>query len=98
MRCSMPCLLLVFSLAACTSRARAPEVRIETAPVAVAIGCAVDRPSPVAPLNSRIAPPGWAQLAPGAKARAVQAQAGRRMNHADALDAATSACPAAPAR
>ncbi|MEZ0495386.1 hypothetical protein [Sphingomonas sp. IW22] len=68
-------------------------MRVETAPVAVAVGCVVNRPARVTPLRELVPAAQWAARAPGAKAQAVRAQAGRRMNHADALDAATRACP-----
>jgi hypothetical protein len=46
------------------------------------------------PLASRISPSDWAARAPGAKAQAVRAQTGVRMNYEDRERAATSACPA----
>ena len=99
MRCSMLCIATASSLAlaGCATRLdRTPEVRIETAPVAVAVGCVSGRPAPVTPLNRRVPKAEWDVRAPGAKAQAVRAQAGLRMNHADALQAATSGCPDAP--
>ena len=100
MRYSTRFLTLVFSLAlwGCAHDApiRAPEVRIETAPVAVAVGCVVDRPDPVVPLNQRMTRDEWVARAPGAKAEAIKAQAGRRLNYEDAERAATGRCPDAP--
>jgi hypothetical protein len=71
-----------------------PEVKIEyrTVPVPVSVGCVVDKPAPVRPLNKQIAPEQWETLAPGAKAEAVKAQAGERMNYSDELEASTSGC------
>lgn len=90
-------LVALLLVAGCGGRARpAPEVRIETAPVIVAAGCVRGRPAAIVPLKARIPADEWARRAPGAKARSIEAQAGERMNHADALAAATSGCPVAP--
>lgn len=86
---------LAFSLAVAgcaTAPMAPPEVVIRTAPVAVAVGCVVDRPAPVVPLNQQLTQGQWRARAPGARARTVQAQAGRRLNYEDALRAATAAC------
>lgn len=83
--------LLVF-LGACTPAAREPEIRIETAPVAVTTPCVVNRPEKVVPLKQTIRDAQWAQIPPGAKAQAVKAQAGRWMNYTDKLEAATAGC------
>lgn len=64
-------------------------------PVAVAIGCVKDRPTAPQSLKERISDEEWAMLAPGAMARAVQAQAGDRLNYEDRLEAATKGCRAA---
>lgn len=82
-------------LAAC---AHAPEQKIVLKPVPVAtpVGCVVNRPSPPETLLVRISNEEWAALAPGARARAVEAQAGERMNYQDALAAATSGCKDVP--
>lgn len=71
-----------------------PETRVEykTVSVPVSVGCVVDRPVPVRPLNEQIAPGQWGALAPGAKAEAVKSQAGERMNYSDELEASTSGC------
>lgn len=71
-----------------------PEVRVEyrTVPVPVSVGCVVDRPAPIRPLNEQITPEQWERLAPGAKAEAIRAQAGERMNYSDRLEASTSGC------
>lgn len=98
MRCSMRSITTASSLAllaACAGQApRAePAVEYREAAVPVATGCVVDRPAPVMPLASRVPAAEWARRAPGAKAQAVRAQAGQRLNYEDALRASTSGCP-----
>ncbi|MBB4617896.1 hypothetical protein [Sphingomonas abaci] len=90
-------LALASALSACAGRTPTPEPTIvyRDAPIAVAAGCVVDRPAPVVPLRDRVPPAEWAARAPGAKAQAIAAQAGRRMNHQARTDAATSGCAAA---
>jgi hypothetical protein len=85
-------------LAACTT-ARAPiKPQVEQVPVEVAIpvatGCIATngRPDPIKPLRDQKPLAEWNKLAPGAKAAAIQAQAGIRMNITDLDRAATSAC------
>jgi len=83
------------ALAACAGN---KEIITERVPVEVrlpvATGCISEsgRPDPVVPLNERMSADQWEALAPGAKARAVEAQSGRRMNNADEDRAATAAC------
>ena len=98
MRYSMRCMTLVssLSLAGCATMPSTPEIRIETVPVAVAIGCVVDRPAEVVPLNKAMTHEEWLRRAPGAKAETIRAQAGARQNYEDVLKAATSACTDAP--
>lgn len=87
---------LLIALAGCASRPPAePAINYVEVPMPVPAPCVVDRPAPVVPMNAQVAAADWAARAPGAKAQAVRAQAGRRMNHADALAAATSGCAAA---
>ena len=98
MRCSMRSIATVSSLvllAAC-AHAPAPEptVQYRDAAIAVAVGCVVDRPPAPAPLVARISSADWAARAPGAKAQAVRAQAGIRLNFEDRLAASTSGCGA----
>lgn len=88
------CGLLV--LAGCQHAAESPAKPYRELPVAVAVGCVQDRPVAPQSLRERYSDAEWASLAPGAMARAVQAQAGERMNYADKLDAATKGCKAAP--
>lgn len=90
-------LAIAGGLSACAGRTPAPEPTIvyRDAAVAVAAGCVVDRPAPIVPLRERVPPAEWAARAPGAKAQAIAAQAGRRMNHQARTDAATSGCAAA---
>jgi len=82
-------------LAACAGRPPRvePTVEYREAAVAIATGCVVDRPAPVTPLSSRVPAGEWARRAPGAKAQAVRAQAGQRLNYEDALRASTAGCP-----
>ncbi|MGR6329200.1 hypothetical protein ACU5AX_09050 [Sphingomonas sp. XXL09] len=80
-------------LAACAGRTKVePEIQYREAAVAVAVGCVVDRPAPVAPLNQQVPAAEWAARAPGAKAQAMRAQAGRRLNYEDRLAASTASC------
>lgn len=87
-------LALVAGLAGCAGRAPPPEPAIvyRDVPTAVAVGCVVDRPVAPDALRVRVPAAEWAQRAPGAKAQAVLAQAGRRMNHETAAAAATAGC------
>ena len=90
-------LAIAGGLSACAAQLPAPEPTTvyRDAPIAVAAGCVVDRPAPIVPLRDRVPPAEWAARAPGAKAQAIAAQAGRRMNHQARTDAATSGCAAA---
>ncbi len=84
-------------VASCTTTAPPRErVVYETAKVATAVGCVVDRPADVIPLNQRIPAETWAQRPPGAKAQSVKAQAWEVKNFAAKLKAATSGCKDAP--
>jgi hypothetical protein len=62
--------------------------------VPVATGCVGQggKPTVPAPLRTRYTAAQWAAMPPGAKAQAVAAQAGHRMNYEDRLGAATSGC------
>ncbi len=96
MRCSMRFIATASSLlllAGCIGRsASEPVIQYREAAVAVAAGCVADRPAPPVPLNARIPAAEWAARAPGAKAQAVRAQAGVRLNHEDRQAAALSGC------
>lgn len=98
MRCSMRFITTASSLlllAACAhAPAAEPAVQYRDAAIAVTVGCVVDRPAAPAPLSARISSAEWAARAPGAKAQAVRAQAGIRLNFEDRLAASTSGCPA----
>lgn len=84
-------------LAGCTHKpASEPERVYRELPVAVAVGCVKDRPTAPQSLAERYSDAEWAALAPGAMARAVQAQAGERMNYEDRLEAATRGCREVP--
>jgi hypothetical protein len=74
--------------------ARTQEVRIETAPVIVATGClpASGLPDAPRPLRQEIPQDRWDAMPPGAKAEAVKAKAGERLNYEDAVRAATAGC------
>lgn len=85
-------------IAGCTGQTPEPRVVLKPVPVATPVGCVVGRPVEPQALAERIPDDVWATLAPGAKARAVEATAGERMNYVDELKAATSACKDAPAR
>jgi len=62
--------------------------------VPIATGCIGEdgRPAIPGPLKSRYTQEQWDALAPGAKANAVAAQAGTRMNYEDEDRAATAGC------
>lgn len=75
-----------------------PKIVLKPVPVATPVGCVVNRPAPPETLLARIPDDAWAMLAPGAKARAFEVQAGEKMNYLDELAAATSACKDAPRR
>lgn len=87
--------LAAAALTACTRTVTLTEEKFTEVPVMVPTKCVAEqgRPDKVVPLNQKVSREEWQKRAPGAKAKAIQAQAGRRMNHADQLDAATSACP-----
>lgn len=87
--------VVALALSGCGGRPKStpePAVVYREVKVAVATGCVVKRPDPVQSMNSKMPMDQWRLLAPGAKASAVQAQAGERMNYEDALRASTSAC------
>ncbi len=83
-------------LAACTHVRNVPVDHIETitAAVPVATGCVAKegRPKPPVPIKGTVTPADWKSHTVGARAAAIQAQAGRRMNYEDEDRAATSAC------
>ena len=85
---------LAMLLAGCGGAAGKLELVHDRVPVLVSTPCLAEggKPGPVAPLNASIPPDQWMAKPVGAKARAVQAQAGRRMNYEAALDAATAGC------
>ena len=86
------CAVLLTALAACAGQTPEPTVEYRTEYVAVSTGCVVDKPETLVPLKEQIAPEQWARMAPGAKAEAVKAQAGYRMNYQDELSASVSGC------
>lgn len=88
---------LLILLSACASAPKPePEAGVRTYPEAVAIGCVKDRPERPQSLLERFSDEVWARLAPGAMARAVEAQGGERLNYEDRLSAATAGCKEAP--
>ncbi len=96
MRCSMRSIVTASSLlllAACVGRPTPePAIQYREAAVAVAAGCVGDRPAAPAPLNVRVPAAEWATRAPGAKAQAIRAQGGLRLNYEDRQAAALSGC------
>ena len=89
-------LVLGLSLAACgTDRPRSAGDELPQAyavPVSSPCIAAEGRPAKVKPLNQRYPREQWATMPIGAKAQAVAAQGGERMNYEDRSEAATSAC------
>ena len=85
-------------VSACANHISAIRPAVEEKPVevvvAVATGCIATkgRPAPVKPLKSTLTLEQWKKLAPGAKAEAIKAQSGTRLNYEDTDRAATSAC------
>lgn len=96
MRSRIGLVALAGLLASCGDKPE-PRIVLKPVPVATPVGCVVDRPDAPVALAVRISDETWAMLAPGAKARAFEAQAGERLNYEDRLAAATSACRDAPA-
>lgn len=88
-------LALLFLLTSCAGPVRTVtrDVFIEV-PVAVAAPCVDPAGRPAVPpsLRDRYTPEQWAALPIGSRIEAVRAQAGRRMNHADAFAASTAGC------
>lgn len=83
---------LALALPACGPTPSIPEVRIETVPVPVAVPCVVNRPGLPATLKQQYPADKWAAMPTGAKAQAVAAQAGERLNYEGRLEAATAGC------
>jgi hypothetical protein len=97
LRMMMIVALACVPLAACGGGGARPAALAEKPmPYAVPVdaGCIGDkgRPTPPEPLNRRYTAEQWAALAPGAKAAAVAAQAGARLNYEDEDRAATAGC------
>ena len=84
-------ILLPLLLAGCGPRVVTRD-RVETVSVPVIQKCAGERPAAVVPINQRVSAEDWSALSPKQKAETTAAQALTRMNHADELNAATSAC------
>ena len=84
-------LIPALCLAACGPRVVTKE-RVETVSVPVIQKCASERPPEVVPIDSRYSAEQWELLSHKQRAEIVAAQALARMNYADALGAATSAC------
>lgn len=79
-------------LGGCAGREHEPKVQFQEVAVAVSAPCVSGRPAAVPSLRDSIPPSVWAARAPGAKAAAIEAQAGDRMNYQDRLNAATAGC------
>lgn len=82
-------------LAGCSTPDTVVQERVERVNVPVAVGCVVNRPTPPEPLKSVISADQWAEMTVSQRAAAVSAQALRRLNFGEALNAATGACPPA---
>jgi hypothetical protein len=85
---------LSFGLAACGAGDRPVSASDNSYAVPVAAGCVAEggKPQPPRPLKGRYTPEQWGAMPPGAKAQAVAAQAGHRMNFEDQLAASTAGC------
>lgn len=79
-------------IAGCAGKQAEPQKVYQRVPVAVSAGCVVDRPSPVPALNQRVSQAEWDARAPGAKASAIEEQAGERLNYQDQLSGAVAGC------
>ena len=79
-------------LAGCATQPTVVKERVETVSVPVIQKCASERPPQVLPIDSRYSAEQWEVLSHKQRAEIVAAQGLARMNHADALTAATSAC------
>ena len=91
-------LALALTLAACGGGGEQPKSAGETAPeryaAPVAVGCVgrEGKPAEVQPLNQRYSDEEWAAMPLGAKASAVAAQGGERLNYEDRQRASTAGC------
>ena len=83
-------------IAGCTKTVTEERIVYQDVPVPVPVGCVVNRPTEPDPLRARYTDAQWAALAPGARAQAIAAQAGDRLNHTQAQAAALSGCKDAP--
>lgn len=103
MRCAMrisrliPALAIGLALAACggekpKSAGDAPAPERYAVPVAAPCVGSEGRPAAVQTLKQRYTDAEWAAMPPGAKAAAVAAQGGDRLNYENRLEASTSAC------
>ena len=80
-------------LAGCVSdQTPPPRVVYQEVKVPVAVGCVSGRPSPVEALKDVVSQPAWASMPTGAKAQAIRAQAGVRMNYEARLNASIAGC------
>lgn len=84
----------VLLLSGCGAKPERPKASFNTIPVAVATSCVDPKGRPAVPptLKQRYTAEQWASLPPGAKAQAVAAQAGARLNYEDEDRAATAGC------
>lgn len=83
--------LLVLSGCQTTERIRYKEAR-----VAVSAPCVVDSPEKTPNLLASHPDAVWNVMPPGAKANAIEARAGERMNYTDNLETAASGCRSVP--
>jgi hypothetical protein len=94
MRYATLAISLIPLLAGCGGHVAAVSEKPVPFAVPVAVGCVGKdgKPTPPEPLKQRYTDAQWAAMPPGAKAQAVAAQGGARLNYEDSLRASTAGC------
>ena len=84
--------LIVLLLAGCATQPTVIRDRPTQVSIPVIQPCASERPAPIVPMNQRYSETEWEGLSFKQRAEIVAVQGLARMNYADSLNAATSAC------